>query len=208
MPEGFDMSRSQIAMGHYKTNVTSEPFSNKHIRKILNEYIRLATVNNNYKTISACDPFARNSFTNNTDGFITNDLNDMMPTNFNLEFAEFALMMAELGKEFDLVLFDPPYSLRQLKDCYDNIGFQLEQWQTQKPWSRGKDILAPLVKPGGYVISFGWHSHGFGTHRGFAKKAVYVFESMGREERYDTIMTIERKVQTTLDSLFVETEEE
>lgn len=209
MQKGFGcMSRSSISMGHFKTNISSEPYSNKHIRKILNDYIRLATVNNGYQEINACDPFARESFTTLEPSFITNDLNEMMPTDYHLEFADFAEMMSEQKQEFDLVFFDPPYSLRQLKDCYDNIGYQLEQWQTQKPWSKGKDILAPLIKPGGYVISFGWHSHGFGTHRGFAKKAVYLFQSMGREERYDTIMTIERKVQTTLDSLFVEIEEE
>lgn len=200
--------RSNIASGHYYTNVDSTPFSNPHIRKHINEVIKLCTVNNNYQTIKACDPFARESFTTKEPGFITNDLNEMMPTNYHLEFKDFAEMMFEQEQQFDLILFDPPYSLRQLKDLYDGIGKDLELWQTQNMWGAGKDMLAKCVKPGGYVISLGWSSAGFGTYRGFTKKAVYLFQSSGREDRYDIIMTIERKTQTTLDSLFVEIEEE
>ena len=194
--------RSNIASGHYFTNVDSEPFSNPHIRRHLNEVIKICTVNNNYQTISACDPFARHSFTTNEPGFITNDLNDMMPTDYHLEFKDFAEMMLEQERKFDLVLFDPPYSLRQVKECYQGIGKNLELWQTQNMWGKGKDMLAKCIKPGGYVVSLGWNTLGFGKHRGFTKTAVYIFQNSGNEDRYDTLMTIERKTQTTLDSLF------
>lgn len=200
--------RTQCAMSHQRTNITSEPFSNPHIKKIIDRVIRIATINNNYQTISLCDPFARMSFTTNLQGAITNDLNEMMPTNYHLEFKDFSELMFEQQQEFDVVLFDPPYSLRQLKEQYDGIGKDLELWQTQNMWKAGKDLLSKCVKPGGYVVSLGWTTSGFGKKRGFAKKEVHVFEQVAREDRYSLLLTVERKVQTTLDSLFEGIEEE
>ena len=202
------MSYIPVAMSHIITNCTSEPFSNPHVRRIIDRIIRVCHVNNNYLTIVACDPFARDSFTTKTDYFITNDLDEMYNTTYHLEFRDFAELIYEQGQKFDLVLFDPPYSLRQLKDCYNGIGKDLPHWQTQNPWGEGKDILSKCVKPGGYVISLGWNSAGFGKYRGFAKKEVHVLQMSGREERHDLIITVERKVQTALDWLSGETEEE
>lgn len=200
--------RTQCAMSHQRTNITSEPFTNPHIRKIIDRVIRIATINNNYQMIKICDPFARQSFTTRLQGTITNDLNEMMPTDYHLEFKEFATMMHEQEQQFDLVLFDPPYSLRQLKEQYDGIGKDLELWQTKNMWKDGKDLLGDLVKPGGYVISLGWSTAGFGKKRGFAKKEVHVFEQVAREDRYSLLLTVERKVQTKLDLRFEEIEEE
>ena len=184
-------------MSHTITNIPSTPFDNKHIRKILNLYIN--KVNYNKKGLTKmCDPFARESFTNFLQGCITNDLNKEFNTNYNLEFQEFAQIMNDLNYSFNLLFFDPPYSLRQLKDCYDGIGKDLELWQTHNMWRAGKDILAPLIELGGYVISFGWTSSGFGKKRGFKKIAVHLFEQAAREDRYDLIMTIEQKVQSSL----------
>ena len=122
---------------------------------------------------------------------------------YNLEFNDFANLMLEKylqGEipEFDLAFHDPPYSLRQLKDCYDNIGHDLEKWQTNNMWCRGLDALAQCIKVGGYAISFGWHSHGFGKKRGFDKVAVYVIEQVASPDRYDLIICVEKKTQHTL----------
>lgn len=196
------------AMTHIRTNITSEPFSNPHIRKILNRIIKVATINNKYQTISLCDPFARQSFTTTLQGAVTNDLNEMMPTNYHLEFKDFAELMYEQEQRFDVVFFDPPYSLRQLKEQYDGIGKDLELWQTHNMWSAGKDMLGKCVKVGGYVVSLGWTTAGFGKKRGFTKKEVHVFEQVAREDRYSLLLTVERKTQTTLDLQFEGIEEE
>jgi hypothetical protein len=182
-------------------NITSCPFENFHIRKILDDVINEV----NFKWVNGqigrplfCDPFARESFTRTLDGCITNDLNPEFDTHYNLEFKDFSQAMVDEGREFDLVFFDPPYSLRQLKDNYDGIGKDLELWQTHNMWREGKDLLGKLVKVGGFVISLGWTTAGFGKNRGFTKRAVHVFEQYAREDRYSLLLTIEQKTQMTL----------
>ena len=63
------------------------------------------------------DPFANN---NKEFATITNDLN----TNFNTDYHLPALDFLKKFKDnsVDCVLYDPPYSPRQLKECYENIG--------------------------------------------------------------------------------------
>jgi len=200
--------RTVCAMSHQRTNITSEPFSNPHIKKILQRLIKTVTWNNHPNEPLLVDPFARYSFTTKLHNCITNDLNDIMPTDYHLEFKDFAQLMLEQDRQFDLVFFDPPYSLRQLKEQYDGIGKDLELWQTHNMWKKGKDDLSKCVKLGGYVVSLGWTTSGFGKKRGFTKKEVHVFEQVAREDRYALLLTIERKTQSTLDSLFEGIEEE
>ena len=180
-----------------RTNITSCPFDNPHIRSIIDRFIRELHHTLQGK-VSMVDPFARESFTTNLEYCITNDLNITMPTDYHLEFKDFSRVMREKGFTFDLMLFDPPYSLRQLKDQYDGIGKDLELWQTQNMWREGKDVFAKLIKPGGYVISFGWTTSGFGRKRGFVKREVHVLEQVAREDRYALLVTVEQKTQTSL----------
>jgi len=182
-----------------RTNITSTPFDNPHIRNILDRVVNFANYEKKGRVLM-CDPFARESFTNYLQGCITNDLNPAFNTNYNLEFKDFAYKMKELEHRFDVVFFDPPYSLRQLKDQYDGIGKDLKLWQTHNMWGEGKDVLAQLVKPGGVVVSLGWTTSGFGRKRGFTKKAIHVFEQVAREDRYALFVTVEQKTQLTLDS--------
>ena len=114
-----------MLMSHRITNITAHPFDNLHIRKILDKIIN--RINYDYLNQKPghplfVDPFANDCFTNYLQGCITNDLNPKFNTNYNLEFKDFAHEMKELEHKFDLIFFDPPYSLRQLKDHYDEIG--------------------------------------------------------------------------------------
>ena len=200
-----------MLMSHTITSITSKPFDNPHIRKILDRVINKI----NYQYLHQLpghplfvDPFANDSFTQYLQGCITNDLNPKFNTNYNLEFKDFAYEMKELEHKFDLILFDPPYSLRQLKDQYDGIGKELKLWQTHNMWGEGKDVLADLVKVGGYVISLGWTTAGFGQKRGFQKKEVHVFEQAAREDRYSMYVVVEQKTQTKLELQFEGIEEE
>jgi hypothetical protein len=179
------------------TNVSSEPYSNPHIRRILDKEIDRMMWRTKGEGV-AIDGFARDSFVNDLDCFITNDLNPEMKCDFNLEWKDFAYTIQERGYQPDLVFFDPPYSLRQVKDCYDGIGKNLELWQTQNMWGVGKDAIASCMPVGSRVVSLGWTTSGFGRHRGFEKVAIYVFEMGGSEDRYSLLLTIEEKVQHTL----------
>ena len=188
---------NDIEMTFRVSNITSTPFDNLHIRSIIDGYIRKLNEKNR-GDVSICDPFARECFTNQLENCVTNDMNPAFPTDYNLEFADFAKVMRKKNVLFDLILFDPPYSLRQLKEHYDGIGSKMALWQSQNMWREGKDLLARQVNVGGYVISLGWTTSGFGKKRGFKKVAVHVFEQAAREDRYALLVTVEQKVQTTL----------
>jgi hypothetical protein len=153
-------------------------------------------------TVSICDPFANDTCEEPGlwDGaYVTsNDLNPSFKTTYNLEANDFAEKMEREGRLFDLILFDPPYSLRQLKDQYEGIGMNLELWQTQNMWGRAKNALAQCVPVGGYVIHLGWHTSGFGKHRGFEKVELLNLEPVGKDDRYNLLITVEQKTQTSL----------
>lgn len=182
-----------------KIMITSEPFKAPAIRRVIDHYINKRMYATNGDAVMV-DPFARSSFTTTYPNFITNDLNPEFDTKYNLEFKDFAKEMELDCRRFDLMLFDPPYNLSQLKLQYDNIGHDLELWQTQRPWTDGKNMFAKMMKPNSYVISFGWSTFGMGVRRGFEKVAIYNFEQYGGDKgRYNLLMTVERKVPTLED---------
>jgi hypothetical protein len=89
------------------------------------------------------------------------------------------------------VLFDPPYSLRQLKECYAGVGKSLTQQDTQSYFTLIKNEIARVLKVGGYCISFGWNSNGIGIKRGFEIVEILLVAHGGNHN--DTITTVERK---------------
>lgn len=191
-----------MEMTFRKTNITNCPFDNPHIRRILDREIDKMMHRTEGKGL-AVDPFARESFTNSIENFVTNDLNPEFDTDYNMEFKDFARRMEfevdyNNQRMIDLVFFDPPYSLRQLKDHYDGIGKDLELWQTHNMWKEGKDHLARIMPVGSRVVSLGWTTSGWGAKRGFEKVAVHVFEQVAREDRYALLVTVEEKVQHSL----------
>lgn len=180
-------------------NITSTPFENRKIKKIINQYIR-ELHQKYYGHFQICDPFARESFSVMEPNCITNDLNpEFDKCDYNLEFKEFAELMLDQKQKFKLILFDPPYNLTLLKKHYDGIGKELKRWQTHDMWGEGKDALAKTVEPLGYVISLGYNTSGFGHKRGFDKVAVHVFRCRAREDQYDLLITVEQKRQHMLD---------
>jgi hypothetical protein len=86
-------------------------------------------------------------------------------------------------------VFDPPYSPRQLKECYKGLG----EYDTKaSTWSNWKDLLSKKIKKGGIVISFGWSSQGMGINRGFEINEILLVAHGGSHN--DTIVTVERKI--------------
>ena len=158
-----------------------ETFKIPHIRKILNRYV----INGE----NWIDPFAGDS---NIAG-ITNDLNPNKPTMFHMHAEKFAL---QLTGKYDGVLFDPPYSLTQVKQCYNGIGMDLFKDDTNNFPFRIKSILAEKIKLGGYAICFGWNSSGFGKYRGFQMVEIFIINHGGNKN--DTIITVEQKYRETL----------
>jgi len=136
------------------------------------------------------DPFAGE----NSPAEITNDLNPERPTTYHLHAKDFAL---QLEGKYAGVLFDPPYSLRQTKECYESIGYGMSQEDTQTFPNNVKDVCASKIQTGGLAICFGWNSGGFGHNLGFELIEVLLVPHGGHH--YDTIVTVERKFSQEID---------
>jgi hypothetical protein len=94
----------------------------------------------------------------------------------------------------DVVLFDPPYSPRQISECYKHVGRKVSQVDTQNAriYKRVRDAFDPLVKSGGVVLSFGWISAGMGKGRGYEQREIMLVAHGSAHN--DTICVAEQKV--------------
>lgn len=133
------------------------------------------------------DPFAGN----NSPAQIKNDLNPSVTG--NVQYHMDALDFLKTFKDDSVygVLFDPPYSPRQVKECYDKIGLDLKFDGKANFWSKIKNEIARIVKPSGKVICFGWNSMGIGKKRGFKMIRILLVPHGGHHN--DTICTVEVK---------------
>lgn len=120
---------------------------------------------------------------------ITNDLNPSAPTDFHVSALDFLRLFED--ESVDGVLFDPPYSPRQVRECYDGFSEAI-QWDGRATfWSDAKDECARILKVGGTAISFGWNSMGLGKTRGFDITRILLVPHGGIHN--DTICTVETK---------------
>lgn len=132
------------------------------------------------------DPFANKSRLAN----ITNDLNPAFDTDYHLDALDFLKIFD--NNSIDGILYDPPYSCRQISECYKNVGMPVNQETTQSTfWSSHKKEIARIVKTGGKVISFGWNSGGIGKYLGFEITRILLVYHGGHHN--DTICTVEVK---------------
>ena len=153
-------------------------FSIKPIRELVYRYV------GNGK--GWVDPFAGM----NSPVEFTNDLNPEMPTTYHLKALDF---VKELNGLYSGVLFDPPYSGRQVKECYNSLNIKVQRDDTNAffYWSVKREI-GKKIKSGGYAISFGWNSNGFGNKLGFELLEVLLVAHGASHN--DTIVTVERKI--------------
>lgn len=121
---------------------------------------------------------------------VTNDLNPEYDTDYHLDALDFLKLFDD--SSVDMVLYDPPYSLRQVVECYKGFGRAVTQETTQSSWrSRHLDEIARIVKPSGKVLCFGWNSNGVGKTRGFELTEILLVPHGGSKN--DTICTAEIK---------------
>lgn len=157
----------------------SKTFTIKPIKKLLNRYITDDMV--------VVDPFANES----KFGTITNDLNPKFDTNYHLDALDFLKQINDNCA--DIVLYDPPYSPRQIKECYDGIGITVTADDTKASWrAKHLDEIKRVLKPNGICISFGWNTNGVGKKRGFEIIEILIVPHGGSKN--DTLCTVERKV--------------
>lgn len=106
---------------------------------------------------------------------------------FPFEYSKDATDYLRDNKPQPFGVFDPPYSPRQLKECYKGKG----EYDTKaSTWSKWKDLMAEKVNK--KCISFGWNSGGLGISRGFRITRILLVAHGGMHN--DTICTVEEKV--------------
>ena len=130
------------------------------------------------------DPFAGE----NSPAHITNDLDPATPAHFHLDALEFLRGFG--ASSVYGILFDPPYSPRQVSECYKSLGKTVNMQTTQASfWGDLKKELARVVVPQGKCITFGWNSGGIGKSGGFRITRILLVPHGGWHN--DTIVTVE-----------------
>ncbi len=102
---------SNIIINRVWAMPSKDTFTIKPIKELVSKYVGDGK--------SWLDPFAGY----NSPAEITNDLNPDTPAKFHLDSVEFCKTCLN-GILYNGVLFDPPYSLTQLKQCYNSIGIK------------------------------------------------------------------------------------
>jgi len=121
---------------------------------------------------------------------ITNDLNPDVKADYHLDALDF--LKSFKNDSIDGIFFDPPYSPRQVSECYKGFGMKVTMETTQQTfWSYQKDEIARILKIDGLALCFGWNSMGINKNRGMEMIEVLLVPHGGNKN--DTIVTVERK---------------
>ncbi len=136
---------------------------------------------------TAIDPFSnrRHKFAQ-----IHNDIDTSKDVDYHMCALDFLKQFED--NSIDTLFYDPPYSLRQLKEVYSGIGISLNYDHTTKFFSGVKNEISRIIKPNGWVYSFGWDSVGMGSNRGFQKTDLLIVCHGG--SHHDTIALKEMKL--------------
>ena len=154
-------------------------FDIKPIKELIQKYL-------NDELISI-DPFANK----NKMAKITNDLDEQYDTDYHLDALDF--LKQNSSASVDLVLYDPPYSPRQVSECYKKLDKTVNMKTTQSSyWSNQKKEISRIVKTNGIVISCSWNSGGIGKKYGFEIIEILLVPHGGWHN--DTIVVVERKI--------------
>ena len=154
-------------------------FNIKPINELIHRYLK--------EDMLVVDPFANA----NKLATITNDLDPQYDTDYHLDALDFLKQIED--NSVDLVLYDPPYSQRQVSESYRKLDMTVNMETTQNSyWTKQKREIARIVKQGGYVISCAWNSGGIGKKYGFDIEEILLVAHGSWHN--DTITTVERKV--------------
>jgi hypothetical protein len=163
---------------------SADTFSVKPIGEFVKRYLKRSRI--------SVDPFARNCKL----ARFTNDLNPETSAQSHLDAETFLkdLTFADKPGVCDLLIFDPPYSPRQISECYKSIGREVGTEGTQNAalYKRCRDAAVPILSPNAIVLSFGWNSAGMGKGRDFEIiEILLVCHGAGHN---DTICLAEKRI--------------
>lgn len=159
----------------------SDTFSVPPIGDFVKRYLKEST--------ASVDPFSRNKLW----ATHTNDLNPNTQAEYHMDAEEFLKMLELRGVKCDLAIMDPPYSPRQISECYKSVGLEVGMKETQSAllYQRVRNALLPVLSPDGIVLSFGWNSVGMGKKNGFEIIEILLCCHGGAHN--DTICLAERR---------------
>lgn len=122
---------------------------------------------------------------------ITNDLDEQYDTDYHMDALDFLKKFDD--NSVDCILYDPPYSVRQVSEVYRKLEHSVNMETTQASyWSKQKKEIGRIVNKNGIVISCGWNSGGIGKKYGFEILEILLVPHGGAHN--DTIVTVERKI--------------
>ncbi len=158
-----------------------DTFSIKPISELIHRYINLPT-------LCVADPFCNGKRW--CEGAITNDLDEGLEADFHLDALDFLKSLT--SESIDVVLFDPPYSPRQVSECYKKLGKTVNMQTTQSSyWGDMKKEVGRVLAPSGTCLTFGWNSGGIGKKYGMEIEEILMVAHGGWHN--DTICTVDRK---------------
>jgi hypothetical protein len=141
-----------------------------------------------YKRPNSIDIFANK----NRIADITNDLDPAYNCDYTLDALDFMRLFPDRSKSF--ILYDPPYSARQVSESYRKLGRSVNMQTTQSSfWGNLKKEVSRVIEPEGIVITFGWNSNGIGITKGFEIIEILLVAHGGAHN--DTICVVERKIE-------------
>ena len=151
-------------------------FSVKPIGEMVTRYLHGVSV----------DPFARNCGL----ATYTNDLNPNTTAQHHIDAVEFLEKLALDGIRADVAIFDPPYSPRQISECYAAAGKKAGMVDTQNAvlYAKCRIAIRNICRQGSVVLSFGWNSCGMGP--GWETEEIMLVAHGGAHN--DTICMAER----------------
>jgi hypothetical protein len=141
------------------------------------------------------DPFAGSSVL----AEFRNDMNTSRNTPWHMEAQKFCQeILPTLPTDgFKGILFDPPYSYRQVSEHYKLCGSKASSMDTSANFvARVKNAANPHMPAGAIAITCGWNTVGFGKSRGWEKVEILVVEHGSSHN--NTLVTVERKIQNEL----------
>ena len=84
--------------------------------------------------------------------------------------------------------------------CYQSIGLSTKHFAAGIGWARVRDALDSVMTPNGVVVTCGWNTVGMGVERGYVLEQILLVSHGG--EHNDTIVTVERKIESKQVELF------
>lgn len=164
---------------------SKDTFSIKPFRELIIKYT-------DDRSLKIIDPFSNGKFLNSNT--TTNDLDPDKDSHFTMDALDFFKMFEE--SSIDVVLFDPPYSPRQVSECYKKLGMTVNMQTTQSSyWSNIKKEIARVLSPDGICLTFSWNSGGIGKKYGMQIIEILMVAHGGWHN--DTIATVERKTRSS-----------